>query len=119
MKAKEKGIDQKTLHRGSPSTDRSTPAPSENGANSTSKFSQNSNKKFNAFREMDKLRKGGIPQLAKIPDTVAVIGKPLNFYDERSKKRERDDDERERPAKAVKPEVREVILQWLSKLIVC
>jgi len=99
MKAKEKGIDQKTLYRGTPSTDTGTPGPSEKGFSATS-----SGQKFNAFREMDKLRKGGVPQLARIPDSVAVVGKPMSGYD-KSKKRDREEDEEDRPGKAAKPQV--------------
>jgi lupus La protein len=92
MKAKEKGIDERSLRRGKDAEPTSTTA--EDGT-SAPRPSQPNPKAFNAFREMDKLRKGGVPQLAKIPDTVAVVGKPLNGFmgakDSRDKKRKADD----------------------------
>lgn len=108
MKVKEKGIDQKSINRGTPSTDRGTPAPGENGViNGTRKrFQEKSGQKFNAFREMDKMRKGGTPLLAMIPDTVAVVGKPLNFMTtDKGRKRERTEDGESKPAKAPKTQV--------------
>jgi hypothetical protein len=83
MKAKEKGIDEKELIRGPKDGD---DASSEKGSERSSSTNRNSSdsrhgvKGFNAFREMDKLRKGGVPQLAKIDKGVAVVGAPLNGY---------------------------------------
>ncbi len=117
MKAKEKGIAQRDLRRGTPSTDRGTPAPGERDANGTSKkFQQSNGIKFNAFREMDKMSKGGVPSLAKIPDTVAVIGKPLNFPDS-GKKRAREEEADDKPKKAAKVEVGAPSLDGNVKLI--
>ena len=102
MKAKAKGIDQKNVSRGPASADHGTPAPGDKGANG-SKPPFDKAQRFNAFKEMDKLRKGGQPHFAKIPDTVAVIGTPPSF--DREKKRNREADDEERPAKIAKPEV--------------
>lgn len=102
MKAKAKGIDQKSFNRGTPSTDHGTPAPGEGGVNG-SRIPFDKTQRFNAFKEMDKLRKGGQPHFAKIQDTVSVIGTPPSF--DREKKRNREDNEGERPAKIAKPEV--------------
>lgn len=101
MKAKEKGIDTRTLRRSAtPSTDRSTPAPGDKKP-----FAQAAGIRFNAFREMDKIRKGIPPALALIPDSVAVIGKPLHTFVDKSRKRGREESADERPAKAMKTEV--------------
>jgi lupus La protein len=90
MKAKEKGIPTQELRRGAtPSTE-----GGKDGGPSGGKFSRDSkNKKFNAFREMEKMKRGGVPDLAKISEGVAVVGKPVQEVFEGLGKRGRDDDE--------------------------
>ena len=116
MKAKEKGIDQKTLHRGN------TPGTESGRGTAGDRSGNRPPPKFNAFREMEKLRQGGTPMLATIPDSVAVVGTPLNPPGrgqasdkgksrdqgntlEKGKKRDREDGEGERPGKSAKTEV--------------
>jgi lupus La protein len=84
MKAKEKGIDESEINKG---------GQGRKGLN-----------KFNAFREMAKMKHGQAPQLAKIPSGVDVVGKAVAVDSgrERGVKRGRDDGE-EREAR--KPKV--------------
>lgn len=93
MKAKEKGIDPTSFSRDGGEKGGRRNAPSG---------------KFNAFKEMDKLKNGQHPDLALIPDGVAVVGKPLASSQpgarsgDKGSKRERDGDEEEKPAKLAK-----------------
>lgn len=70
MKAKEKGIPENEISRGK--QDRNKPT------------------KFNAFREMERQKKGLNPSLAKIPNGVEIVGEAPSFE---GKKRQREDDE--------------------------
>lgn len=70
MKAKEKGIDESEINKG---------GQARKGAG-----------KFNAFREMARMKAGQAPALAKIPAEVDIVGKPVAF--DGSKKRSREDD---------------------------
>ena len=87
MKAKEKGIPDSEIHKG--------------------KAGEKSTGKWNAFKEMNKIKSGGHPMLAKIPDEVKVVGKPTGLHqkDRDSRKRQRDDDDEEGGAKKEKIEV--------------
>ena len=93
MKAKEKGIDIKENRRGG------------------EKFEKNQfqDRKFNAFREMSKIKNGETPDLATIPTGTAVVGKPPivnRNQPARDHKRSRDDDGDDRGnAKWAKTEV--------------
>ena len=99
MKVKEKGIDPKTIRRQGASDQSKGGGGGHNNKNSEPR-------KFNAFREMAKLQKGSTPNLAKIPDTVAVVGTPLTSGGpEKGKKRGREDDEDGNAAKTAKMEV--------------
>jgi hypothetical protein len=92
MKAKEKGIPESELHKGD--------------SKPTAKGKQESRGgKFNAFREMDKQRKGEKPQFAKIPETVAVVGTPVAVKSDNGRKRDREEDGEGRPAKEARPDV--------------
>jgi lupus La protein len=72
MKAKEKGIAESEIFKG----------------NQTRKGAAGG--KFNAFREMDKMKKGQAPALAKIPAEVEVVGKAV-AVEGRGQKRDRED----------------------------
>lgn len=85
MKAKEKGIPDSEIHKGK--SDKQNPG------------------KWNAFKEMNKIKTGGHPMLAKIPDEVKVIGKATSLHQKGERKRPRDDDEEEGGAKKEKIEV--------------
>jgi lupus La protein len=87
MKAKEKGIPQTEIQRGG--------------------GKDKSSAKWNAFREMNKIKSGGAPALAKIPDGVKVVGAPMGGQRERDngKKRSRDDDDEEGASKRERVEV--------------
>lgn len=91
MKAKEKGIPDSEIYKGRPDG--------------------KSTGKWNAFKEMNKIKSGGHPMLAKIPDEVKVVGKPTGLHqkDRDSRKRQRDDDEEEGGAKKEKIEVSRVL----------
>ena len=92
MKVKEKGIPESEIHKG------------KTGAN------QNTGK-WNAFKEMNKLKTGGHPMLAKIPDDDKVVGKPsAGLHGRDTRKRQRDDDDQE--ASAGKKEKVEVGLHY-------
>jgi lupus La protein len=84
MKVKEKGLDPKTIRRGNGRKDGDSSNKSRGPNEQTAPF--------NAFREMAKLRKGDVPRLAKIPDSVAVVGEPLFKPGQRGEKRERDEE---------------------------
>lgn len=87
MKAKEKGIPQGDIQRGG---------------------KQNSTTKWNAFREMNKIKAGGAPALAKIPDGVKVVGTPMGAGQrerDNGKKRSRDEDGESGDAKRERVEV--------------
>ncbi|WVW87010.1 hypothetical protein I302_109066 [Kwoniella bestiolae CBS 10118] len=91
MKAKEKGIPDSEIHRGG----------------KTDAKQRDSGRKFNAFKEMDKAKKGISPSLAKIGDDVAVIGIRPGFSkggEKNPKKRERDEDGEERDSKESRTE---------------
>lgn len=60
MKIKEKGLDPSTIQRGN------TDANRDKKAGGVAR-------KFNAFREMEKLKHGGHANLAVIPDGLAVV----------------------------------------------
>lgn len=70
MKAKEKGIPESEISHGR--QDRNKPA------------------KFNAFREMERAKKGLPPSLAKIPSGVEIVGEAPSME---NRKRSREDDE--------------------------
>jgi lupus La protein len=84
MKAKEKGIPEKELRRSS--------EPKQKRENGPQGKFDKKDRKFNAFREMDKMKKGFAPDLAKIQDGVAVVGKPVVTAYEGLGKRGREDD---------------------------
>lgn len=87
MKAKEKGIPDGEIHKGRPN-DSKNPG------------------KWNAFKEMGKMKAGGHPALAKIPDEVKVVGKPsAGLHGRDKRKRQHDDDDEEGAAKKDKVEV--------------
>lgn len=92
MKAKEKGIPDSEVQRSKPQTAG----------------------KWNAFREMNKIKSGGSPMLAKIPDGVKVVGTPGGIHRERDngRKRNRDDDGEEGNAKREKIDVSLMIGQY-------
>jgi hypothetical protein len=88
MKAKEKGIPESEVQKGGSK-------PSQGG-------------KWNAFREMNKIKSGGSPMLAKIPDGVKVVGTPGGIHQrerDNGKKRSRDDDGEEGSAKRERVDV--------------
>jgi lupus La protein len=87
MKAKEKGIPDSEVQRGKPTA----------------------GGKWNAFREMNKIKSGGSPMLAKIPDGVKVVGTPGGIHQrerDNGRKRNRDDDGEEGSSKREKVDVR-------------
>lgn len=89
MKAKEKGIPSGDIQRGG-------------GGN------KGSTAKWNAFREMNKIKSGGAPALAKIPEGVKVVGTPMGASQrerDNGKKRSRDDDGESGDAKRERVEV--------------
>lgn len=93
MKAKEKGIPESELYK-----------------RKDNKSDRHSSK-FNAFREMDKIKKGMTPNLAQIKEGTAVVGTPKGVRSDsksgEGKKRGREEDgEEEKPAKSAKKEVR-------------
>lgn len=86
MKVKEKGIDPKTIRKNDKRNSRD-PRPDNSGAY-----------RFNAFKEMAKLQKGERPNLAAIPDHVAIVGTPMPLPHrggDKGKKRTREDDDEE------------------------
>lgn len=89
MKIKEKGLDPSTIQRGN--TD----------AASRDKKSSSVNRKFNAFREMEKLKHGGHANLASIPDGMAV--KSADGAAATNPKRKREDGDDAEDAKKAKP----------------
>lgn len=86
MKAKEKGIPDSEIHK---------------GRNSDSKYTG----KWNAFKEMSKIKSGGSPMLARIPDGVKVVGKAPGFQKDNRKRQRDDEDGEEGSAKKEKIEV--------------
>jgi hypothetical protein len=88
MKAKEKGIPDSEVQKGG---------------------NKSAGGKWNAFREMNKVKVGGTPMLAKIPDGVKIVGAPGGIHQGRErdsgKKRSRDDDEEGGNAKREKVDV--------------
>lgn len=109
MKAKEKGIDQSTLHRGK---------QGELGDKGGKPKPDSAPRKFNAFKEMEKAKKGFLPALANIPDDVDIVGKRPEVKGRKAeqsngKKRERDDDGEERDGKNARTEV-SFRLYWLD-----
>lgn len=87
MKAKEKGIPDSEVQRGKPAV----------------------GGKWNAFREMNKIKSGGSPMLAKIPDGVKVVGTPGGIHQrerDNGRKRNRDDDGEEGSSKREKVDAR-------------
>ena len=86
MKAKEKGIPDSEVQRGKPTA----------------------GGKWNAFREMNKIKSGGSPMLAKIPDGVKVVGTPGGIHQrerDTGRKRTRDEDGEEGSSKREKVDV--------------
>lgn len=90
MKAKEKGIPDNEVQKGG---------------------NKSVGGKWNAFREMNKVKGGGTPMLAKIPDGVKIVGAPGGIHQgqgrerDNGKKRSRDDDGEEGSSKREKVEV--------------
>jgi hypothetical protein len=93
MKVKEKGLDPEAIFRGS--------------ATSTAGPNRPASGRFNAFRELEKMKQGVQPQLAKIGDDVTVVGTPLKTEQGQrvNKKRERDDEDEEGKGKTARSEV--------------
>lgn len=80
-KCKEKGIPEGEIHRSRP--DRNAP------------------RKFNAFREMNKIQEGRTGDLAKIPQDVEIVGKaPAVDGGSKRKREDGDDDRREKKERA-------------------
>jgi hypothetical protein len=97
MKAKEKGIPDSEVQRGKPTA----------------------GGKWNAFREMNKIKSGGSPMLAKIPDGVKVVGTPGGIPQrerDNGRKRNRDDDGEEGSSKREKVDVRCTAVRLISQL---
>ncbi|EIW71598.1 hypothetical protein TREMEDRAFT_37957 [Tremella mesenterica DSM 1558] len=104
MKAKEKGIPESEIH-----TNRKQGKSTGGG-------------KFNAFRELEKMKKGESPNLAKIREGTAVVGSPLvaGADGKGAKKRGREeDDQSEQPAKAVKQEPRTYTITYNGVELEC
>ena len=98
MKAKEKGIPDSEVQRGKPQA----------------------GGKWNAFREMNKIKSGGSPMLAKIPDGVKVVGTPGGIHQrerDNGRKRNRDDDGEEGSSKREKIDVRCSTIRRRAQLI--
>lgn len=95
MKAKEHGVDPKEWKN-------------KSGANKFDRKKNDQGKKWNAFNEMDKLKHGKLPDMAKIPEGVDIVGKPITSSGsqaENKKKRQREDEDEEKSAKQSKPNV--------------
>lgn len=100
MKMKEKGIEDTKIYR-----------EGEGGGGGGGH--QKSGGKWNAFRELEKQAKGHLPDFAKIPDTVEIVGTRPKISNaahgkgggKNKREREEDDDEDEKATKAVKQEV--------------
>lgn len=106
MKIKEKGIDPKAWRNMDNRSARKDQADSKRGQSAPTRG-------WNAFSEMERMAAGKLPNLAAIPEGVAVVGKPLpttQGSNDRSdknkgdKKRPREDDENGdgKPAKQAK-----------------
>lgn len=67
--------------------------------NNAGRNNRGGQEKFNAFRELDKLRKGQTANLAPIPDEVAIVGKAIPVSVESLKRRRDDGDGDDRQAK--------------------
>ncbi|WWC92727.1 uncharacterized protein L201_007686 [Kwoniella dendrophila CBS 6074] len=107
MKAKEKGIPDSEIHKGG----------KPDGKN------RDAGRKFNAFKEMDKAKKGILPSLAKIGDDVAVVGVRPGFSngaEKSSRKRDREDDGEERDGKeARKEEPKALTIEYKGATLEC
>ena len=108
MKIKEKGIDPKTWRN----MDNRSKSRQDQQADSK-RVSSVPARGWNAFSEMERLAAGKLPNLAAIPEGVAVVGKPLpttqgshdrSDKNKGDKKRAREDDENGdgKPAKQAK-----------------
>ncbi|WWD20221.1 hypothetical protein CI109_104697 [Kwoniella shandongensis] len=107
MKAKEKGIPEDEIHKGRQGSKSDGPVV----------------KKFNAFREMEKAKKGQLPALAKIPDEVAIVGsRPQGQTGQRTndRKRGREEDGEEREGKGARTEEPEpLIIEYKGAKLEC
>ena len=76
------------------------------GSNKGGKRFGGPNEKFNAFRELEKIKKGFQANLAPIPDTVAIVGKAVDVSTDTLKRRRDDRDGGEdKPKKVQKTDV--------------
>ncbi|WRT69615.1 uncharacterized protein IL334_006604 [Kwoniella shivajii] len=106
MKAKEKGIPDSEIFKGK-----------HDGGKS-----RDVGRKFNAFKEMDKAKKGIIPSLAKIGDDVAVVGIRPGFTKgaKDGRKRERDDEDGDdRDGKVAKKEDKPLVIEYKGATLEC
>ena len=67
------------------------------------------NDKFNAFRELEKMRKGLTANIAPIPEGVEIVGKAIPVSADSLKRRRDDKDDESKPPKQQKTEVRRLI----------
>lgn len=86
--------------------------PQRNGGGGGYQGRRNGSEKFNAFREMERMRKGFPVNLAPIPDTVAIVGKAMAVSTD-SLKRRRDDRDRDGDDKRQKVSRNEVSIAVL------